>query len=53
MKNAITFNFLNINDKEATQDVLKNIHYKTYESHPVILNKALRRYYNDILIGKI
>ncbi len=49
MKNGITFNFLDKADKDTTQDVLKNIHYKTYEAHPVILNRALRMYWREVL----
>ena len=48
MKNAITFDFLSKADKETTQILLKNLKFKTGESNPVVLNKALRLYKNFI-----
>jgi len=53
MKNAITINFLDKSDKETTSDILNNIKAKTGKSHPVILNHALRLYYNGLKIEEI
>jgi len=46
---GITFNFLDINDKEATSALLRNIKYKTGYDNPVILNLALRHYYQKTI----